>query len=352
MTATKRVLDSQEGPARKQRGAAVHPRVSLCVCAAAVVGNCQNLEQITHKVYELARAASMYNVREVVVLSLDPPRTAGTSKGEKLSDSMLVATLLQYFVTPPYLVRSVFKKRFHKYFQHAEKLPRLAQLPFMRQDTPREGKSRYREGVSVAMERPAKMSKQKQFQQTKYVNVGASELLELRAQLVPLNVRVTVDVVEHKIVSPAEAYGDHVGAEAAFGYHVRVADTLVDLFLKSPCNYVQTLWCAAEEYWQGQGRHHSSHGSPTAVSAAGIVREGDLLLIVGKWDHLRASLARGQDQLAEGEGEEAETPAVSSPGQLLDGELLLPAAVMRGNMPTADATLAALTRLECMLERE
>lgn len=304
---------------------------SLCV-PTTLISHCKNLEQVTYTAYQVAKAATMFNVGEIVVLDLGT--RPGTTKEKKLSDSMLIASLLQYFVTPPYLINTVFKQKYINYFKEACKLPRLPSLPFMRYLQSDQG--RYREGLAIRMSKPGSQGrKNKEFKQTKYVNVGKSEALELKAQLVPANVRVTVDVIERKVVSPEEAYGDFVGANASYGYHVRIAKNFGDVFMESPFQdgYSQALWVNCDDYYYYEEKQRKILPYVDRIvrpetSAQGI---SNVLLVLGKWKNIQHSFIASKDQF---EG-------VDGAHQFFDGQLGLPAGP-EGCIPIQDACMLSL----------
>ncbi|GCE99983.1 hypothetical protein ZYGM_003004 [Zygosaccharomyces mellis] len=304
---------------------------SLCI-PTTLLSHCKNLEQVTYTVYQVAKAATMFNVGEIVVLDLGT--MTGSTKEKKLSDSMLIASLLQYFVTPPYLVNTVFKQKYLCYFREAAKLPRLPSLPFMRYLQTDQG--RYREGLAIRMSKPGIQGKKiKEFKQTKYVNVGKSEVLELKAQLVPVNVRVTVDVIERKVVSPREAYGDFVGAQSSYGYHVRIAKNFGDVFMESALadGYSQALWVNCDDYYYNEEKQRKILPFVDRIirPEAASQNVSNILLVFGKWKDVQKSFAASKD-LFEG---------VEGAHQFFDGQMGLPAGV-EGCIPIQDACMLSL----------
>ena len=338
---------------------------SICV-PTTVLSHCSNLEQVTHVVYQIAKAAVTFNVGEVVVLDLgDRKQKVKDAKETKsnthrLSDAMLIATLLQYFVTPPYLVKSVFKKQYAQYFKVAKDLPRLGALPFMRHLGDGD-EGRYREGLAVRMSNPNEKST-KEFKQTKYINVGCDELLALKTQLVPANVRVTVDVEDRRVVSPVEAYGNFVGAHSSFGYHVRVAKSFGAVFTESaqPGGYSQCLWanCGDFYYDENERRHVKVETKvprvttiyqPAAAAAAEAaetvaggnaakIQPANLLLVFGKWAHIQRSFGESRDQFEGCEGAH----------QFFDGQLEMPGAAPQGCLAIEDACMVSLAQLDSL----
>lgn len=304
---------------------------SLCV-PTTLLKHCKNLEQATYTVYQVAKAATMFNVGEIVVLDLK--KSAVKAGDKKMSDSMLIAALLQYFVTPPYLVNTVFKSQYRAYFKEAAKLPRLPSLPFMRYLQENEG--RYREGLAIRMAKPgAQGKKSKEFKQTKYVNVGKNEALELKSQLVPANVRVTVDTVERKVVSPEEAYGDYVGAKASYGYHVRIAKSFGSVFLESSYanGYSQALWVNCDDFYykEEQQRKLLPYVDKIVRPDASSETVSNVLLVLGKWKDVQHSFEISKDDFEGCEGAY----------QFFDGQVGLPGGP-EGCLAIQDACIISL----------
>ncbi|AEY98475.1 FAGL342Cp [Eremothecium gossypii FDAG1] len=346
---------------------------TLCI-PTSILDNCANLEQVTHALYQIAKAATLFNVGEIVVLDLgtdtdaaaphlaaseleprkrkikfedvtEKTETSNKKSASRLSGAMLIATLLQYFVTPRYLVSSVFKKKYSSYFNCAAKLPRLSALPFMRHLQTDQG--RYREGLSVNMAKPA--AAKKPSTRTKYINIGKDTMLELRSQQVPVNVRVTVDTVNKNVVSPAEAYGDYSGANAAYGYSVRVARTFADIFLGAGFagGYTQSLWVNSADFFfdpaaQSSVRLDSKIPHVQKIIKPSLeelheqlsVQPANLLLVFGKWKHLSDKFQQTKDQF----------DGASGAHDLFDGRLDLPGAP-EGYICIEDSCMVALATL-------
>lgn len=325
---------------------------TLCI-PTSILSNCHNLEQITYTVYQIAKAATIFNVGEVVVLDLGDDKRKTRNK-DSLSDAMLIASLLQYFVTPPYLVNTVFKKQYRKYFKEAGNLPRLSSLPFMRYLEQDNG--RYREGLAIRMTKPRAhegKKKAKEFKQTKFINIGKEQALELKAQLVPVNVRVTVDIVERRVVSPEEAYGDFVGANASYGYHVRVAKTFGSIFTECafPEGYSQAIWINSGDYYYNEKlkKYHKMETKlpyldkiikqePTSIEGENQNTQqekklANVLIVCGKWDHMKQSFEKSKDQF---EG-------CDSPHQFFDAQIELPGTAPQGNITIQDSCMISLS---------
>ncbi|KAF7999483.1 hypothetical protein HF325_006159 [Metschnikowia pulcherrima] len=271
-------------------------KTSLCIPSSAIShANASNLQHITHVAYQIAKAAISFNVSEIVVLevpdkteqlendesefcvvqgnqgnqkikfdnsteeraqSVRPEETGTSSSAKNENSALLLASLLQYFVTPKYLVQSVFRANpCRAKFIYAEKLPKISTLPFMSSNAIG---GAYKEGFTVSKKAPKvrkrnkKVSAVKKLKVTKYVNVGGSRLVELSGPEVPINVRVTVDMKNKKVVSPEQAYGTS-GCKASFGYHVRIAKTITSVFteLSYPEGYTESIFVNADNYFKG-----------------------------------------------------------------------------------------------------
>ena len=258
-------------------------QVSLCICSSCISPkNCKSLQQATNTAYQIAKAACTFNVNEVIVLQkLDDEsdddneevelnhkkrsRKELNLNGEELvqqrkidSEMMLLAGLLQFFVTPPYLVESVFANSpiDVRKFSYAKKLPTISMLPFMQANGGR-GNKKYREGMTIQnMSKSRKKTAsgkvkkiKKTDRMTKFVNVGLKTLLELK-QAVPKGARVTVDMKKHTVVSPYGAYGSS-GMNNSYGYQVRAATNIQTLLGQSglPEGYDMILYSCCGEYF-------------------------------------------------------------------------------------------------------
>lgn len=317
-----------EEPTRKPTKAQKGMNTCLCIPSTIVSGtNARNLEQVTNIAYQIAKVATIYNVSEIVVLDI-PERDASlikdgsaclesaqASKGDRNkrivfddeispatkkldsstpshredkdnSNSLLFATLLQYFVTPPYLVSSVFSSSIYKNkFGYAEKLPKLSTLPFMNNN----GVHRYfREGLSIAKHTPKiqkknrKTSALRKLKVTKYINIGESKPLELAGNEIPVNVRVTIDLKNKKVVSPQIAYGVS-GAKSSFGYLVRLAKSFSSIFteLSFPEGYTESVFVQAENYF--------GNTASTDLSRLEKVSNGNILFVISNIEDLKLS---------------------------------------------------------------
>lgn len=340
---------------------------SLCIPSTIIsTSNARNLEQVTNIAYQVAKAASVFQVSEIVILDIPPkqnkeavsevklegstgnvkvkfgdndsdpiPKAAKTAKiaqdsqeseTDNLdSNAILFATLLQYFVTPKYLTKAVFSaSKYNKKFKYAEKLPTLSTLPFMNNNNVGDD---FKEGLTTpkhtpkVQKRSKKVSALKKLKVTKYVNIGGSTLLELAGKEVPVNVRVTVDVKNKKVVSPQVAYGIS-GSKAAFGYYVRLAKLITAVFteLSFPDGYTDSVFVNANDYF--------TDGPETSLEEAQRVSKGNALLVVGKLEHLEHCF---KQESIEG---------VSAVTEMFDSELKVPA-----GLKIEDAVMVGLSKI-------
>lgn len=364
-------MDSQKDP--KGKKATKTPTktmsdssVSLCIPSTIIAeSNTRNLEQITNTAYQIAKAATIYNVSEIVILDV-PSKSERERREEQVSlqavqlpgelgnkkikfggeadikattstepvvneqqskdadNALLFATLLQYFVTPDYLVKSVFKtNKFAKKLLHAEKLPKLSTLPFMNNNSV--GRD-FKEGLTVAKHTPkvqkkkSKVSAMKKLKVTKYVNVGEAAPLVLTGSEVPVGVRVTVDIKNKQVVSPQVAYGV-TGCKSSFGYFVRLAKSFSAVFteLAYPEGYSESLFVQAEDYF--------GNATPLSLKQTDRASTGQVLLIVSKIGDIAYSF---QADSIEG---------VDNVTDMFDGEIRVPA-----GLRIEDAAMIGLTR--------
>ena len=351
-----------EKPTKKPVKESAPATFSLCVPSTIISScNARNLEQVTNVAYQVAKAASTFQVGEIVVIDIPPKRTEAVAAAVRLegntgntkvkfgpdesdpvaqsaakqsalrdsedldSNGLLFATLLQYFVAPPYLTKALFRQsKYNKKFKYAEKLPKLSNLPFMNNN--RVG-DHFREGLTTPKHTPKVQKRGKKtsvtkLKVTKYVNIGEETPLELEGKEVPVNIRVTVDLKNKKIVSPKVAYG-YSGSKSTFGYYVRLAKLITAIFteLSFPQGYSDSIFINANDYF--------TNGPETSLAAASTVTRGNVLLVVGKLDDFLRSFSR---ETIEG---------VSDLTDMFDSELKIPA-----GMRVEDAVMVALAKLQ------
>lgn len=333
---------------------------SVCI-PSNCVSHCANLEQVTHFVYQIAKTATLFKISELIILDLDDKakldkaareklhpkakplvvdeeKVGQENKEEKLKkdvakingklpNSILISILLQFFITPPYLRSMVFKKKYLPYFKFANKLPRLTTLPFM-QNGSDNTQNKYREGLSIQMKHP---TAKKRFKQTSYINIGREKPIKLKGQLVPTNVRVTINLETQKIVSPMEAYGNE---NISFGYTVRIAPKFSNIFTpigssnnnNNTLEYTQTIWINSQDYFQ-------ESKDSFKIKEIDSLKGNNILLIFGNLKYLKKSFH--MDNFV----------GIESVKQFFDGQLTLPETMIPGNITIEDAIMVGMSVL-------
>jgi predicted SPOUT superfamily RNA methylase MTH1 len=356
-------------------------QVSLCIPSTAISGrNARNLEQITQIAYQIAKASTIYNVVEIVVLDIPeaqqeaaekPLEMSGNKGGKKIkfnfsdedilaesapapveavseeleksdSNSYLLASLLQFFVTPPYLVKSIFSpihnvnnKTILKKLQYAQKLPKITTLPFMSNNDVYKD---FKEGLAIAKETPKVVNKKDKSKKikattkigvTRYVNIGEAEPLELKTKReIPVNSRVTVDLKNKTIVSPLEAYGVS-GNKSSFGYYIRMCKKFNAVFTESsvPEGYSASYYVNCDDFHTSNSKIQDYVKIPKVDQIPST--ESHILLILGNYRDLELSFNADKVNLA----------GVENVGQMFDGQLSIPQGVR-----VEDGSLIALSK--------
>lgn len=196
-------------------------KVSISTWSIALPGsileNAQTQELRTYLVGQIARAACIYKVNEIIVFD--------DSGGTEVSKYCLqFARLLQYLECPQYLRKHFFP--IHKDLQFIGLLNPLDAPHHLRQNE----ESEYREGITT--QKPTKTGK------GCYVNVGLVKDVKIGEKLEP-GLRVTVKLYQKaegskwygNVVSPEEPFRDR---NLYWGYSVRVAHSLSQVLTKCP----------------------------------------------------------------------------------------------------------------------
>ncbi|XP_074320814.1 uncharacterized protein LOC141657463 [Silene latifolia] len=205
----------------------VNPTFSIAI-PASIIGNAQSLELATRLAGQIARAATIYRVDEIVVFdnnesSLEEPLNMSSSD-ENESNAAFFMRILRYLETPQYLRRALFPR--HHNLRFAGLLPPL--------DAPHHFRKHewglYREGVTLGEKAPNSVGT--------LVDVGLSKNVVIDQVLGP-GLRVTVAMgndqslssgVLHQVVpstTPKEEEGMY------WGYKVRYAPNLSSVFENS-----------------------------------------------------------------------------------------------------------------------
>ncbi|KAK9672018.1 hypothetical protein RND81_12G070400 [Saponaria officinalis] len=198
------------------------PTVSIAI-PVSIIANTQSLELATRLVGQIARAATIYRIDEIVVFdnnesSLEEPLDMSSTK-ENESNAAFFMRILRYLETPQYLRRVLFPRHYNLRF--AGLLPPL--------DAPHHFRKHewgsYREGVTLEEKAPGGT----------FVDVGLSKNVVVDQVLSP-GIRVTVamgndrslssGVLHHVVPSttPKEEEGMY------WGYKVRYAPNLSSVF--------------------------------------------------------------------------------------------------------------------------
>ncbi|GAB5031411.1 nucleic acid-ob-fold-like protein [Nannochloropsis oceanica] len=209
-----------------------HYTVSIAV-AGSIVLNAQSPELRTYLIGEIARAAAIFQVDEIVVFADASGAGASYNWGDP---NLFFGRLLQYIETPQYLRKAIFPH--HSDLRFAGLLNPL--------DAPHHPRAHeqmvYREGVTV--DTPASISG------GSLVNVGLRNYIHLDRRLKP-GVRVTVKMTsaasssgssrKHQASPQQEMEGVAVSPEAPrethglyWGYTTRLAKSLTEVFAGSP----------------------------------------------------------------------------------------------------------------------
>lgn len=342
--------------------------VSICILSNLISGkNARNLEQITNIAYQIAKAATIYTIGEIIVL--DVPEQQEVEKTDDVvavgngklkfnfedeakpaevqekpatleDNAYLLATLLQYFVTPPYLVKTVFGLTGHKdilqKFKYAAKLPKITTLPFMGNN---EVYKDFKEGITIPKEtakvynkaKGKKVKSEHKISVTRYVNIGEAQPLELQIKReVPVNSRVTVDVKNKTIVPPETAYGV-AGNKSSFGYYIRMCKKISNVFAESSVEegYSLSLYVNCDDYYNHNEKDVDYKKIP-AVQDLNDEQKKHALMFFGNYKDLQRCF----------EKEKADLEGVESVGEMFDGRVEVPA-----GLRVEDAVLIGLTKV-------
>ncbi|CAK9441162.1 uncharacterized protein LODBEIA_P50310 [Lodderomyces beijingensis] len=367
--------------------------ISICIPSSVISNkNAHNLEQKTMIAYQIAKACLIYNVSEIIVLNVpqkqdmaettkvepvtvgnkvlfnedlngddssttktkSTTKNAGRDKSHSGEDAILLASLFQFFITPPYLVKTVFSpslnpqfKHIMPKFKHAYKLPKITTLPFMQNN---EVYRDFKEGIVIPRETPKvkqrsgmKAKSPHKVTVSKYVNVGEAQAIKLEIKReVPIYSRITVDLKNRTIVSPQAAYGV-TGHKSSFGYLVRLINETGEfnkVFTGAPLEqgYTRTVFVPCDDYFDKVGKVISEverYQGDDDDDDAEEKEKGDknLLVVLGNyWDFQRSfELDEAKDSMFAG---------ITGVEKLFDYKLDIPRGVR-----IEDGVLIALTRL-------
>jgi methyltransferase len=206
--------------------------ISIAV-PGSILDNAQSAELRTYLAGQIARAACIYNIDEIVIFDDQPAANVTTAKMSQLetTDGMKIARpccvqfarILQYLECPQYLRKFFFP--IHNDLKFSGLLNPLDSQHHLRQTS----EFTYREGIVSNKPHP----------KGSFVNVGLLNDVLVDKQL-PENLRVTVRIplsdskakkLKGKIVSPSEP---RRATGIYWGYNVRIANSISQVFSQSP----------------------------------------------------------------------------------------------------------------------
>lgn len=233
----KRKMERQEEEVKKKKDAEEEvqerlgrPYTVSIALPGSILDNAQSPELRTYLAGQIARAAVVFNVDEIIVFD-ESGSTEKTTEGEFSGvgkhghANVQLARILQYLECPQYLRKSFFPQ--HKDLQYAGVLNPLDSPHHMRASD----EAHYREGVVVK-----KHSKEGK---GSYVNVGLTKDIQIDKQLLPgvrVTVKMDINTLDKKkqkgtVVSPSEPR-THAGLY--WGYTVRLASSIGAVFTDCP----------------------------------------------------------------------------------------------------------------------
>jgi predicted SPOUT superfamily RNA methylase MTH1 len=192
-----------------------------------------------------------------------------TVEGKNTNTDRLV-DLLNYFVTPPNLRKTLFRDL--KPFVAAKKLPKLIDFS-----------SKYTVGLGTSSGKIEKKSssKKKDSNKTKLVNIGLNEVLELSKDKVQISSRVVIDLVSKKVVTNS----DDEEAGRLLGYTVSVVNDLNDILANEKSS---KLWVPCTEFLASKSTAEMTDAAfqniETVVDPANL--KTNVFLVFGKWKEI------------------------------------------------------------------
>lgn len=291
--------------------------------------NCKNLQQTAAVAHQIARAATLYGVTEIIVYNTDISTGAAEEKQQTKAneDAQLLLELLRYFVTPSYLRKSVLDSKIEEKIDRvAKKLPKLSRLPFLNHS------EKYLQGYSVKKTATTNKSQKKRKSKaqikeeklTNLINIGEKQLMVLSNGVkVPIDTLVLVDKSKQSVVTVQEAFDlarnrklkgeEPFWSPDGFGYRVRLASKFGQVFTECPFTdgYKFTAWapCGGAEETESQAQEQAE-----ALNSISVVNESSndgffkvgvpqadpkedvpLLLVYGEWHELSATILFDKD---------------------------------------------------------
>ncbi|XP_071698595.1 uncharacterized protein [Rutidosis leptorrhynchoides] len=194
------------------------PTVTIAL-PGSIIDNTQSFELATRLAGQIARAATIFRIDEVVIFDNqedDSHVIAASDNDENDSGSAFLIRILKYLETPQYLRKALFPK--HNSLRFVGLLPPLDAPHHLRKHE----WAPYREGVTLAQQAPSSV--------TTLVDVGLSKNVVIDQTLEP-GTRVTVDMGTDRILDdhPHQVVTSSKPREEAgmyWGYKVRYAPNI------------------------------------------------------------------------------------------------------------------------------
>ena len=289
--------------------------------------NCRSQQQAASTVHQISEAATLYGVHDIIIYNVDYEEvekfsfkpeseekpevktTTNTNAGaakdlkpkklvfgdeplpkkvvfgeeevkseskspvveEKTTSTDRLVNLLNYFVTPPNLRKTLFGDL--KPFEAAKKLPKLINF----------SNSKYTIGVGASSGKIEKKSssKKKDSNKTKLVNIGLKEVLELSKDKVQINSRVVVDPTSKKVVTSS----DDEEAGRLLGYTVSVANDLNEILGNKKSS---KLWVPCDDFLASKSTAEITKAALQnieTVTDPATLKE-NVFLVFGKWKEI------------------------------------------------------------------
>lgn len=189
------------------------------------------------------------------------------------SNAVKLKSLLDYFMTPPYLRKSTFHDL--SQFESARKLPRLPIIGTLH------SRSKYTIGIAS----PGKVEKRKKSSKkntTKFIDIGAPELLELSQGKVELETRVVVNT-ELKTLGSAQDL-DKTLENDYIGFRTFVIKSLSELLDDSE---FMNVWVPCNEFKVSETTSKATTEAINSVITLSHVQgDKDIRLVFGSWKEL------------------------------------------------------------------
>ncbi|RKP38911.1 putative RNA methyltransferase, partial [Dimargaris cristalligena] len=199
----------------------------------SIVDNAQSAELRTYLAGQIARAAAVFNVDEIVIYD-DQCQRLFESANQQSDPHLFLSRVLQYLETPQYLRRALFPM--HPDLRYARLLNPLDCPHHVRQDEP----SPYREGVTLPQRNQVQSGGPVRGGSRTFVNCGLRRYVMINRSIQP-NVRVTVKMDDFEHLETKNPSGTVVSPRMPrekdgiyWGYQIRLANSISQVFSECP----------------------------------------------------------------------------------------------------------------------